>query len=191
MTLYIACYVHRWQVGKRRRRLRAYVFRYSLESSQRSWNFNKILSMSARFSEGQHAELKPWITFLLSQAIKLCNGEKDELPRIGCKSKKWKHLWPFHFLLPTAHTNEQELGPALRSQAWKDGEPAGSLKTMHSSVAQHRCPPGRSSFQQQPTSCSWHAIWSAQEVSSGPLVSPCQWWAFLSAPLCLLVHDKS
>lgn len=185
MTLYIACYVHRWQVGERRRRLRAYVFRYSLESSQRSWIFNKILSVSARFSKGQQAELKPWITFLLSQAIKLCNGEKDELPRIGCKSKKWKQLRPFHFLLPTAHTNEQELGPTLHSQAWKAGDPAGSLTTRHISVAQHRCPPGRSSFRQQPTSCSWHAI------CSGPLVSPCQWYAFLSTPLCLLLHGKS
>lgn len=67
---------------------RTYVFRYCLKSSQRSWIFNKIPRVSARFSKGQHAELKPWVTFVLSQTIKLYNGEKEELPKIDYKSKK-------------------------------------------------------------------------------------------------------
>jgi len=68
--------------------MRTYVLRYCLKSNQRSGIFSKIPRVIDRSSEEQCVELKSWITLTICQAIKLYNGEKEELPKIGSKSKK-------------------------------------------------------------------------------------------------------
>lgn len=73
---YMPCNVHTWQIGERRRQRGIPVFRYSMKSSQRSWIFNKMPRLSTKLSKGQHAELKPWITFLFSQVIKVYGRDK-------------------------------------------------------------------------------------------------------------------